>query len=253
MSERQINDSQPTPQAPASVDMAARQLASARRRRFIKLGGAAVPTALSLASRPVMAWHCNTASTWGSVQGLTNSAYTRSRVDNVQLFPDETYPLSCWVGNTPSGSNLTGKPWLQSPISRTDVDTTVATHYKNATISQLLTPFGASINGLVGTDTIWSVLNGSPQKLNGAPGSYTAGSSTCGEFQKLMLVAWLNYAVLSSTLNRCLKPGSTIVLLKFGTESYVGPRGDTWDKNKVVTYLKGNWVACNNATGGTCN
>lgn len=249
MSERQINDSQSTPSAPTSVDAAARQLASTRRRRFIKLGGAAVPTALTLASRPVMAWHCNTASTWGSVQGLTNSAYTRSRVENVQLFPDETYPLSCWVGNTATGSNLTGKPWARSPISRTDADVTLATHYKNATISQLLTPFGASINGLSGTDTIWSVLKGAPQKLNGGVnGSYTNGTSTCGDFQKLMLVAWLNYAVLSSTLNRCLKPGSTNVLLKFGTESYVGPRGDKWDKTQVVKYLQANWVACKNNT-----
>lgn len=253
MSERQINDPQSTPQAPASVDASARQLASARRRRFIKLGGAAVPTALSLASRPVMAWHCNTASTWGSVQGLTNSAYTRSRVENVQLFPDETYPLVCWVGNTATGSNLAGKPWLQSPLSRTESSLTSSSHYKNLTISQLLSPFSASINGLVTTDTVWSVLNGAPQKINGSYGNYTTGSSACAEFQKLMLVAWLNYVVLSGTLNRCLKPGSTNVLVKLGNESYVGPRGDTWNKTKVVTYLKGNWVACNNATGGTCN
>lgn len=250
MSERQINDSQSTPSAPTSVDAAARQLASTRRRRFIKLGGAAVPTALTLASRPVMAWHCNTASTWGSVQGLTNSAYTRSRVENVQLFPDETYPLSCWVANTGAGGSLTSKPWSRSPASRTDgADLTVATHYKNATISELLGPFGASVNGLVGTDTIWSVLNGKPEKLkNGVCGTYVAGSSAYGDFQKLMLVAWLNYAILSSTLNRCLKPGSTIVLLGFGTESYVDPRGNKWDKAQVVKYLQANWVACKNNT-----
>jgi hypothetical protein len=247
MSERQHNDSQPTPPAPASVDAAARQLASARRRRFIKLGAAGVPTALTLASRPVMAWHCNTASTWGSAQGMSNSSYTRSQDLNTRLFPDETYTTACWVGNS-TRSNLPSSPWSQSPLNRdcTPANYKSPTYYKNYTVAQLLSGTGAtSIVGITGADTVWSILNGTALKPDPSKaGSFLAGSSSCGEFQKLMLVAWLNLKVQSSVLNRCLVPGTTNVLVKFSNVSYVGPTGATWAQADVVKYLKKNFVAC---------
>ena len=245
MSERHINDPQSTPQAPASVDAAARQLASARRRRFIKLGGAAVPTALTLASRPVMAWHCNTASTWGSAQGMSNSAYTRSQDLNVRLFPDETYTTACWLNNT-GRSTLSSNPWNRAPLGCNTTTSTASNHYKGYTVAQLLAGTGASITGVNTADTVWSILNGSAKKPRTAPfnGTFLTGSSTCGEFQKLMLVAWLNYRVLNSTLSKCLSPGQTNVLVKFGTASYVDPMGSQWTQTKIVSYLKKNFVAC---------
>jgi hypothetical protein len=244
MSERQINDPQSTPQAPASVDASARQLASARRRRFIKLGGAAVPTALTLASRPVMAWHCNTASTWGSVQGLSNSSYARSQ-DATRLFPDETYTTACWLNNS-GRAGLNANPWAQTPLSLNTTTPTDATYYKGYTVGQLLTGTGATIIGVSNADTVWSILSGVAQRpaTNPFNGSFANGSSTCGEFQKLMLVAWLNFKVLNSTLNRCLMPGATNVLVKLGNTTYVGPTGTTWDQTTVITYLKKNFVAC---------
>jgi len=241
MSERQINDIQPTPQAPASVDAAARQLASARRRRFIKLGGAAVPTALTLASRPVMAWHCNTASTWGSAQGTTNSSYTRSQ-DSKRLFPDETYTTACWLNNS-TRANLGANPWAQSPLNCNTTDTTKQSHYKFYTVGQLTG--GASIFGVNNTDTVLSVLKGTPQKPKlPFDGTCVTSTSATGEFQKLMLVAWLNFRVLNTTLNKCLMPGQTNVLVKLGDLSYVGPTGVPWTKQDVVKYLKKNFVAC---------
>ena len=246
MSERQINDPQSTPPAPASVDASARQRASARRRRFIKLGGAAVPTALTLASRPVMAWHCNTASTWGSAQGQSNSSYTRSQ-DASRLFPDETYTTACWINNT-SRAGLGSNPWGLVPLSRDTNPTNYknANYYKNYTVAQLLSGTGASITGINTADTVWSILNGTalkPDPVKGY-GFFVAGTSTCGEFQKLMLVAWLNFKVLNSTLNRCLMPGSTNVLVKMGNTTYVGPTGVTWNQATVINYLKKNFVAC---------
>lgn len=241
MSERQFHDSQSTPQAPASVDASARQLASERRRRFIKLGGAAVPTALTLTSRPVMAWHCNTASTWGSAQGMSNSSYTRSQ-DVTRLFPDETYTTACWLNNS-TRAGLPTSPWTRAPLSRSATSGT-ATYYKAYTVGQLLSGTGATIAGVSSDDSVWSILNGSPKKPSGTPGVYGPGSSTCGEFQKLMLVAWLNFKVLNSTLNKCLAPGATNVLVKFGNTSYVDPAGATWTQAKIVTYLKKNFVAC---------
>lgn len=247
MSERQINDPQSTPQAPASVDASARQLASARRRRFIKLGGAAVPTALTLASRPVMAWHCNTASTWGSAQGQSNSSYTRSQ-DATRLFPDETYTTSCWINNS-ARATLGGNPWGLTPLS---CDTNPAhykqaNYFKNYTVTQLLAGTGASgITGISTGDTVWSILNGTAQQTDPVKGYgyFVPGTSTCGEFQKLMLVAWLNLKVQSAVLNQCLVPGSTNVLVNMSTVNYIGPTGAKWDQATIVTYLKKNFIAC---------
>lgn len=245
MSERHINDPKSTPQAPASVDAAASQLASARRRRFIKLGGAAVPTALTLASRPVMAWHCNTASTWGSAQGMSNSAYTRSQDLNVRLFPDETYTTACWLNNT-GRSTLSSNPWNRVPLGCNTTTSTASTFYKGYTVGQLLSGTGATIDGVSSADTVWSILNGAAKKPKTTPfnGTFLTGSSLCGEYQKLMLVAWLNYRVLNSTLSKCLSPGQTNVLVKFGNYSYVDPMGTKWTQAKIVSYLKLNFVAC---------
>ena len=244
MSERQINDPQSAPTAPTPVDATARQLASARRRRFIKLGGAAVPTALTLASRPVMAWHCNTASTWGSAQGMSNSSYTRSQ-DTTRLFPDETYTLRCWLNNT-TRANLSSNPWACSPLN-CSMSSSSSTYYKNYTVGQLLSGMNASIVGVSTTDTVWSILNGSPQKMGTVLGKrklVASTDSTCGEFQKLMLVAWLNFRVLNSTLNKCLMPGQTNSLVKMGSVQYAGPTGAVWSQADVVKYLKKNWIAC---------
>ncbi|MBV8036285.1 hypothetical protein [Roseateles sp.] len=244
MSERQINAPQSRPEAPAAVDATARQLASARRRRFIKLGGAAVPTALTLASRPVMAWHCNTASTWGSAQGMSNSSYVRSQ-DATRLFPDETYTTTCWLNNT-TRAGLSSNPWARSPLNCNTTATTNSAYYKSYTVAQLLAGTTATITGVSPADTVWSILNGTPKKpsTNPANGNFVAGSSTCGDFQKLMLVAWLNFKVLNSTLNKCLMPGTTNVLVKLGNTTYVGPTGATWTQADVILYLKKNWIAC---------
>lgn len=245
MSERPITDPQSTPQAPTAVDATARQLASARRRRFIKLGGAAVPTALTLASRPVMAWHCNTASTWGSAQGMANSAYTRSRDLNVRLFEDETYTTACWLTNT-TRANLSPNPWARAPLGCNTTTPTASNYFKAYTVAQLLAGTGASISGVNTADTVWSILNGAARRPAKYPfdGTYANGTSTCGDFQKLMLVAWLNFRVLNASLNKCLAPSSTNVLVKFGNQSYVDPTGATWTQAKIVSYLKRNFVAC---------
>jgi len=240
MSERQINDPQSTPQAPASVDASARQLASARRRRFIKLGGAAVPTALTLASRPVMAWNCNTASTWGSAQGVStgHSSYTRSRVNGTTLFSDETYTVACWVNNT-TRSTLAANPWAQSPLTCNVSTPSNSTYYKKYTVAQLLSGMGATIAGISDTsDSVWRILK------NDTANYPLKSGNTSTEFTRLMLTAWLNFRVQNAVLNKCLAPTSTNVLVKFGNGSYVGPTGVTWLQADVVKYLKKNYVAC---------
>lgn len=238
MSERQINDPQPTPQALASVDASARGLASARRRRFIKLGSAAVPTALTLASRPVMAWDCNTASTWGSAQGVSNthSSYTRSR-DSLRLFADETYTLYCWVNNS-TRPGLASSPWTLSPLS-CSTSSSSGSYFRKYTVASLLAGEG-TIAGIGDTSVpVWNILKNDPTNY-----PLKTGNSS-NDFTRLMLVAWLNYRVQNAKLLKCLKPGSVNSLVAFGKGTYVDVKGATWGQTDVVKYLKKNYIACN--------
>lgn len=232
MSERQINDPQSTPQAPTPVDAAA-QLASARRRRFLKIGGAAVPTALTLASRPVMAWDCNTASMWGSVQGisLAHSSYLRSQVKTgvkQSLWADETYTKANWCGNT-SRTGLPASPWvaLGSALGKP----AGWNAFKSLVISDVVP---SPIFGVTLSNNLWNYLN--------------AGAD---EYGYLMVVAWLNYVTLGKTgtilgLEKCLKPQSTVSLTWMGTAggtTVTGPDGRAWNRQRVIDYLKANYVA----------
>jgi hypothetical protein len=233
MSERPINDPQLTPQAPASVDASARQLASARRRRLLKIGGAAVPAALTLTSRPVMAWDCNTASMWGSVQGIstTHSSYGRSRVGSgtqQALFADETYTRANWLANTTRGG-LPSSPW--AALGCASGKTWPWNNFKNLKISDVIP---SAITGVSTSAKIWDYLN-----------------TSTDEYGYLMVVAWLNYIALvvktgaTPGLGKCLKPQSTVALSWMGSvgSGVTGPDGRLWDKPRVVNYLKLNYIA----------
>lgn len=234
MSERHFSDPQSTPTAPTDVDAAARQLASARRRRFLKVGGAAVPTALTLASRPVMAWDCNTASMWGSVQGIstTHSSYGRSRVTSgakQTLWADETYTKANWVNNT-TRSTLPASPWKALGCSTTK--SAPWNNFKSLKISDVIP---SPISGVTASQLLWNYLN-----------------TSTDEYGTLMVVAWLNYIALvtktgaTPNLGKCLMPQSTNALTwlgNVGTGTVTGPDGKGWNKARVVQYLKLNYIA----------
>lgn len=234
MSERPINDPQSTPPAPATVDAAARELASARRRRFLKVGGAAVPTALTLASRPVMAWDCNTASMWGSVQGIStaHSSYIRSQVKTgakQTLWADETYTRANWVANSTRAS--LPSPW--GALGCASGKTAPWDNFKKLKVSDVIS---SPISGVPGTTVIWTYLN----------------NASSDEYGALMVVAWLNYITLvtktgkTPNLEKCLKPQSTNALSwmgAVGNGTVTGPDGRSWNKARVVEYLKLNYIA----------
>jgi len=226
MSEHPTPDSPPTPAAPASVDVSA-QRAAGRRRFLLKAGGVAVPTALTLASRPVMAWDCNTASTWGSAQGVANtsySSYTRSRRINISLYYDETYTKANWVANSTRAGLVA--PW--TAIGCKSTNTAPWNNFKSLKLSHITS---SAITGVGSTTLLWNYLNTSND-----------------EYGVLMVVAWLNFVAAQKTgatpgLAKCLAPQSTNSLVAFGTPGFKGADGQTWDKTRITTYLKNNYIA----------
>lgn len=194
----------------------------ARRRRLLKLGASSVPVALTLASRPVLAWHCNTTSAWGSAQMMPNDSTTARNYANRLL--DESWAISDWLYNTPA--NVGSYPWVrlgtQSSMSG------VASTSKKYSVSSLFSDTGGVYPlGLNGSDKVWDKIN------------------TGSQFQKYMLVAKLN-AKLIPNVASCLKSDGGIDQLKFMLDGNYTPPNTTgasaWGTSEIQSYLYNNWI-----------
>jgi hypothetical protein len=232
MSERQIHDPQSTPPAPTPVDASAAGLASARRRRLIKMGAGAIPVALTLSSRPVLATSqgkCFSASAWGSIQNVATTASTYTRKSTKA--PTVTcYTKTEWCATTTGTSS--GTPtcggWKVAAIS-----CSTSSAVKNYTVTKACGT-SAGTAGVVGTKLIWERLN--------------ASDTSCTPHQKAMLVAWLNFrisgttstdvCVIDSFSSNQLTTLGNIVASGSGT----GPDGKTWSKDNVKDYLDKNYI-----------
>ncbi|MEO6277169.1 hypothetical protein [Roseateles sp.] len=229
MSERQIHDPQSTPQAPAPVDASAGELASVRRRRFIKAGAGVIPVALTLSSRPVLATtqgKCFSASAWGSIQtlvGTNASQYTRkaSKAPTVNC-----YTKAEWCAT--SNGNPTCAGWKVSSISCANLQLNTVKAY-NVT-KACGTSSGTA--GVGGNTSVWTALTG----------------NSCSDAQKAVLVAWLNFRISTTTsTDVCVIDSfSSNQLTTLGnivrTGGGTGPDGKQWSPTNVKDYLHNNYI-----------
>ena len=232
MNERQIHDPQSAPEAPAPVGASVSELASARRRRFIKAGAGAVPVALTLSSRPVMATNCVTASAWGSTMGLIGtSQYNRARSPAKAVEISGAKRLIDWkqTDNGLSSGNPTCTAWSNAALGRG------TTPIKSDKVSTLLG--SATIAGIDSptTTNVWDVL-------------FSTGTSDSAKYMRAMVVAWLN-AKISTTVAQCVTDPTrpTVNNLKtfglIGTGGGTGPDGKIWTQAGVTTYLYENYIS----------
>lgn len=191
-----------------------------RRRRLLKIGAGAVPTALTLTSRPVMAWHCNSTSAWGSAQGVNPLASSVARAKSTEV-ADECWYISEWKD-----------PKNATPWDRLDAATGVKYCRAVYTMNQLFSgrlPVDCSSYGAM---KVWAVLSDSAKCK---PRSFT----------EAMIVARLNYRT-NAGVRTCLNPTSSATdeLSKMATGLYKVPGTQTvWDKDAIMKYLALNWAA----------
>lgn len=229
MSERHLPDPQSTPQAPAPVDASAGNLASARRRRFIKAGAGVIPVALTLNSRPVLATSqgkCFSASAWGSIQtlvGTNASQYTRKATKAPTV---NCYTKTEWCAT--SSGNPTCAGWKVSSISCTDLKLATVKAYTVAKACGST----AGTAGVSGGTSVWNALTG----------------TGCSDVQKAVLVAWLNYRISTTTsTDVCVIDSfSTNQLTTLGNIVAAGggkgPDGKSWTPADVQNYLYNNYI-----------
>lgn len=200
------------------------------RRRLIKLGVTTVPVVLTLASRPVLAWHCKSPSAWGSEQINPNTSLKNTKAH--PEYADETWTIANWRDNTArSAVGTTSKPWsklfTKYPCLKNDSCNLnqIGIAWSSVTVARLFSKVPiARPAGLTDTTTIKTVL--------------TSGT----DFQKYIICAQLNYLLLQSLndMDLCI---TFEELKKMATGVYSPPNMPTvtWTTTDIVNYLHNNW------------
>ena len=213
---QQIHDS--AAQAPLT-------LASPSRRSLVRLGTAVVPVVATLASRPALAWHCQSPSAWGSEQINPNTSLKTNA--GHQSYPDETWYITNWRDNVARSATGTGdKPWVKlqkvyNGIGAANYDYTKVTIAKLTSVIPSIRVAGASP-----TANVKSIL--------------TSGTN----LQKSTIVAQLNYLLLSpyaaNEIEQCLAFSD---LQKMADATYKPSGEATWTPTQIKNYLYNNYIA----------
>jgi hypothetical protein len=210
-----------------------------RRRRLIKLSASAVPVAMTLTSRPVMAWHCNTTSAWGSAQMAGNVGSAQTRLTGGVVNGNECWYISNWVSNTIYTGASSFKPWLVLANARyssvsgwnSKTETQKFDYAKANCVLSNIFPLGCSAIGS-GGGKVWDTLQGTDS------------------FKKSVIVARLNTLYTNSAaktvINACVVSNGTDQIQEMARlgASYTPPNGTIpWTKAQIVTYLNSNYLA----------
>lgn len=217
-------DHHSAPQQPAATPVDG-TVVSQRRRRFIQAG--VVPVGLTLASRPVMAWHCNTTSAWGSAVLRNGGASVKARAELAVIKNTECWNISNWRYNTVRKEVNGTAPWV-FVASRFFGGGTVSNAQKKLTVSHLypaglrLVNAGSKVHALIDAD----------------PNSYAT----------FMLVARLNTLFAGNRVAECVISSSgEDMLLKMGAQgpNVFKPRDSTgaaWGEEQIRNYLYSNYL-----------
>ena len=206
-------------------------LASPSRRRLVRLGTAVVPVVATLASRPALAWHCQSPSAWGSEQINPNTSLKTNA--GHQRYPDETWYITNWRDNVArSDTGTTLVPWEKlKSVYPSIYDSTTKTSkkfdYTKVTIAKLVAVIPSiKVAGASGSALVKTVL--------------TSGT----DLQKSTIVAQLNYLLLSpyaaNEIEECLAFSD---LQKMADLTYQPSGQSLWSASTIKTYLYNNYIA----------
>lgn len=199
------------------------------RRRIFRQGASVV--AVTLASRPVLAWHCQSPSAWGSEQLNPNTSLRFN--DGHLKFADEGWYITDWANNTNSNPKVSGLPWAKlleknSALFDASTKTNGVFDYTKVSVGKLVSVFGITVpTGVSGTTTAVRVLK--------------SGTS----FQKAILAAQLNFVVLWALkspfdIENCV---SLPQLKLMASGSYTPMNGArAWGQEEITSYLINNWI-----------
>jgi len=200
------------------------------RRRLLKRSASAV--VVTLASRPVLAWHCKSPSVTASEALNPNTSLAKKNA-STRVWADETWGLREWKGNMvrQSNGNSVTEWWEESkPWSVFLQRASLSIPYQNVNLGHLVS-LGISPPSGMGTMSVVKYLS----------------SSSVTTWKKRVLVAQLNLFTLtgpnsgwlSNDLDNCVTMDQ---LNQMATGTYV-IAGQTWGTTQISNYLYNNWMA----------
>lgn len=229
MDNKEIHEQQVNLQVEDAETQAGPEKVTQSRRRLFRQGASVV--AVTLASRPVLAWHCQSPSAWGSEQ--INPKTSQKANDGHKTYPDETWTISNWVDNT--SRNNFGNPWKKLKESYPSLyDASTKTNgkfdYTKVTVAKLF----SSVPGM------------------GRPGGLSDNAkvkevlSIGSDLQKYTIVAQLNFILLAplgapNDLDKCVTLKD---LSEMASGSY-SPLDDSkviWGPLEIKRYLYNNYI-----------
>ncbi len=226
-----MNDhNSPDTQEPKVVSKEVSAGTSDIRRRLLKRGASAV--VVTMASRPVLAWHCKSPSVTAS-EALNPYTSLAKKNASTRIWADETWGLREWMGNLVRTSNNNGvTEWWESskPWSVFLQRASLGIAYQNVKFEHLAA-VGISPPSGMGTLSAVKYLS----------------SSSVPTWKKRVLVAQLNLFTLtgpnsgwlSNDLDNCVTMQQ---LNEMATGSYL-VAGKTWNSTDISNYLFNNWMA----------
>jgi len=197
------------------------------RRRLIKIGVAATPVIMTLASRPVLAWHCKSPSAWGSEQLNPNTSIKHDS------YVDETWTITNWINNRGRAAVLSGNPpWRQLALKIPGISS--ITNYKYVTVGAVRAAIPTLPSGVQDSHRVYQGLSG--KTPSGAPSTYYIWS----DFAKYLVVAQLNRFMLAAGVwdPQCVTEAELSAMAQLSYPSSATP----WDADKVQQYLYNNWI-----------
>jgi hypothetical protein len=211
------------------------------RRRLFRQGASVV--AVTLASRPVLAWHCKTTSAWGSELINPN---TSLKTDSAHpLSADEGWYVSDWANNSNSNSALggVGKPWdtLLAKCPTLKDKTTTSNGKANGTFDYTK----VTLSKLVATLNYYGFVLKIPSGASGDNIAKTVFSYGSNDFRAATLTAQLNFILLSPKASPFDQEKCTNLtqLNTMASGSYQPANSSkVWSKSEIVTYLYQNWI-----------
>ena len=220
------NSSDTTPQSSATPTPVKGSVVSQRRRRFIQAG--VVPVGLTLASRPAMAWHCNTTSAWGSAVLRNGGASVQARADAAVINNTECWYISNWKDNSGRSQVRGGNaPWKF----------VIAQWYS-----------GKSLTYARNNLTVSKVFPGGLKNVSPSANVYTLLKDDSSGYGTMMIVARLNTLFAGNSVAQCvLSANGQDMLVQMASQ---GPgifkpsnsTGAAWSQADFKNYLYSNWL-----------
>ncbi|MET0209883.1 MAG: hypothetical protein ABW220_12635 [Burkholderiaceae bacterium] len=182
---------------------------------------------LTLASRPVMAWHCNTTSAWGSAVLRNGGASVQARADAAVLKNTECWTTSNWKNNSIRTEVSNKSPW-SFVVAAYYPNKSVDTAQKKLTVNKL---FPSGLKGTSGTDNVLTLVSGDSRG-----------------FASMMLVARLNTLFAGHRVAQCTVSSNGEDMLLTMANQGVGvfkpanSTGAAWTLKNIQDYLYGNYL-----------